>query len=379
MVAGGILVVVAGLIFWWYSAGHESTDDAQIDGSILPVSSRVAGTIQAVRIHENQLVEAGTVLVELDQADYRVALAHAQAEYDQAVAEASGANAGVPVASASTSGNISMADAGLVAAQKEVQSAEARLAAAQAKFRQQEASSAKAERDLERMKMLIDKDEISQQQYDVAGTGAAQAIASLESARADVQEEEQNVQVARSKVQQAEASVRMASTGPQQLEATRAQAVSAQAKVQKAKAVLDQAKLNLEYTKVKAAVRGIISRKSIEVGQVVQPGQPLFSLVLIDDIWVIANFKETQLKNMRPGQTVDVEVDSYGGREYRGRVQSISPATGARFSLLPPENATGNYVKVVQRVPVKIVFEEGQDPNHLLRPGMSVVPTVHIR
>lgn len=375
----GVLLLIAAIVFWQYSAARESTDDAQIDCSILPVSPRVGGTVALIQVHDNQEVEPGTVLVELDAADYRVALAKAQAEYDEAVADAKAAHAGVPITTVNTSGNISVADAGLAAAEKEVTSASARLQAAQAHLREAEAMHARTARDLDRMKLLIGKDEVSQQQYDSAGTSEAQAAAVLESARAEVALAEQQVQVAESHVHQARAGVRMAGTGPQQLEATQARAASADANVQRAKAALDQAKLNLEYTRIKAPVRGVISKKSVEVGQVVQPGQPLFSLVLLDNIWVTANFKETQLKRMRPGQPVVVEVDGYGGREYRGHVDSISPATGARFSLLPPENATGNYVKIVQRVPVKIVFEQGQDPDHVLRPGMSVTPTVLTR
>lgn len=378
-VGAGVLLLIAAIVFWRYSAVRESTDDAQIDGSILPVSPRVGGTIAVIHVHDNQEVEAGTVLVELDGADYRVAVAKAQAEYDEAVADAKAAQAGVPISSVNTSGNVSVAEAGLAAAKQEVTSAHARLQAAQARLREADALHVRASRDLDRMKMLIAKDEVSQQQYDSASTAEAQATAVLESARAEVAEAEQQVQVAESHVHQADAGVRMAGTGPQQLEATQARAASAEAKVQRVKAALDQAKLNLEYTRIKAPVRGVISKKSVEVGQVVQPGQPLFSLVLLDNIWVTANFKETQLKRMRPGQPVVIEVDGYGGREYRARVDSISPATGARFSLLPPENATGNYVKIIQRVPVKIVFEQGQDAEHVLRPGMSVTPTVLTR
>lgn len=374
-----VILLIAGILWWRYAAVRESTDDAQIDGSILPVSCRVGGTVIAVHVRDNQLVEAGTVLVELDPADYTVALSRAQAEYDQALAEAHSARAGVPVASAATTGNVSIAEAGLSGAQEEVKSALARLASAKAHLKEAEAIQSRMLRDLDRMKLLIAKDEVSKQQYDAASTAADQAAASVDSARASVAEEEQNVQVAKSKVQQALANVHVASAGPQKLEATQAEATSAEAKVLRAKAMLDQAKLNLEYTRIKASVRGVVSKKSVEVGQVVQPAQPLFAMVLIDNTWVIANFKETQLKNMRPGQPAIVEIDSYGGREYRGHVESISPATGAKFSLLPPENATGNYVKVVQRVPVKIVFEPGQDPEHRLRPGMSVVPTVLTR
>ncbi len=170
-----------------------------------------------------------------------------------------------------------------------------------------------------------------------------------------------------------------AQTAPEQVTASRARLAAAEAKVRQNKAIVKQAELNLEYTTVKAPVKGIVSRKGVEVGQVIQPGQPLMTMIPLDRVWVTANFKETQLEKMRPGQLVKIEVDAYGGREFNGKVESLAAATGSRFSLLPPDNATGNYVKVVQRVPVRILLDEGQDPEHLLRPGMSVVPTVYTR
>jgi membrane fusion protein, multidrug efflux system len=370
-----ILLAIVGFILWRYYTVRESTDDAQIDGHISPTSARVGGSVIQVYVKDNQVVEAGTVLLELDPVDYQVAVDRMQAEYDEALADAQAAQAGVPVASASTTGNLNVAQAGLSASQKEVDSAQARLVSAQAHLKEAESANTKAARDLERMKLLITKEEVSQQQYDAAVTAADATSANREAAVASVAEAEQQINVAQSHVQQARAMVNTASTAPQQMQATQAKASSAQAKVERAKAALEQAKLNLEYTKVKALIRGIVSKKSVEVGQFVQPGQPLMSIVSLDDVWVTANFKETQLKRMRAGQPVTIDVDAFG-REYRGHVDSLSPATGAKFSLLPPENATGNYVKVVQRVPVKIVFEKDQDPEHLLRPGMSVTPIV---
>jgi membrane fusion protein (multidrug efflux system) len=190
---------------------------------------------------------------------------------------------------------------------------------------------------------------------------------------------ESRLMEARARETQARAALESARTAPQQVAASRARASSAEARVMQAKATLAQAELNLQYTVVKAPSRGVVSRKSVNPGQVVQVGQPLFALVQTDDVWITANFKETQLARIRVGQPVDIEVDAFDGREFRGRIESIAPATGARFSLLPPENATGNFVKVVQRVPVKIVLDQGQDPEHLLRPGLSVTPTVHTR
>jgi membrane fusion protein (multidrug efflux system) len=190
---------------------------------------------------------------------------------------------------------------------------------------------------------------------------------------------QQRVVQAKATAEQARASLATAKTAPQQLQVTQARAAAADARAEQAQAALAQAQLNLEYTTVKAPTAGVVSRKSVEVGQVVQPGQPLLALVNLADTWITANFKETQLKNMRPGQSAEVSVDALGGRTFRGHIDSIAAATGAKFSLLPPENATGNYVKVVQRIPVKILIEHGEDPEHLLRPGMSVTPTVFVR
>ena len=240
--------------------------------------------------------------------------------------------------------------------------------------------------DLARYKQLLSKEEISQQQYDAAVAAAASNTASVDSAQAQVKEAELGIRVAESRVsqagvgrQQASAQLKEAQTAPEQVTASRARLAAAEAKVRQNQAMVKQAELNLEYSTVKAPVKGIVSRKGVEVGQVIQQGQPLMTVIPLDRIWITANFKETQLEEMRPGQRVKIEVDAYGGREFSGKVESLAAATGSRFSLLPPDNATGNYVKVVQRVPVRILLDEGQDPEHLLRPGMSVVPTVYTR
>jgi membrane fusion protein (multidrug efflux system) len=285
----------------------------------------------------------------------------------------------------SAGASVERASAGTDAATRDVEAARARLASMQARLREAQANATRASRDLERMKQLVAKDEISQQQYDAAVAGADASRATVESAHATVNEATQAVSVAESRraqsinaLTQSQAELRTANTGPEQVTVIKARAESAAARVLQAKAVLDQATLNLAYTTVTAPAAGRVSKKSVEPGQVIQPGQPLLAIVPVEDIWITANFKETQLKNMRPGQPATVSVDAYG-RTYQGHVDSIAAATGARFSLLPPENATGNYVKVVQRIPVKIVLDKGQDPEHLLRPGMSVVPTVHTR
>jgi membrane fusion protein (multidrug efflux system) len=296
---------------------------------------------------------------------------------------------GVPITTTTTSGQVSTAgasveraQAGVQAATRGVDVAKARLATAQARLREATAAATRTGRDLERMKQLVAKEEISQQQYDAAVAAADQARAAVDAAQAAIAEAEQGVQVAESQriqatggLTQAQADLRTARTAPQQVQLSRARAASAQARLQQAKAALEQARLNLQYTTIVAPADGVVSKKSVEPGQVVQPGQALLALVPLEDIWVTANFKETELRDMRVGQVASIAVDAYG-HTYNGHVQSIAAATGARFSLLPPENATGNYVKVVQRIPVKITFDKGQDPNHLLRPGMSVVVTV---
>jgi membrane fusion protein (multidrug efflux system) len=360
-----VLIVLAGVYaVWSYYAVRESTDDAQIDGHIVPISARVGGTVEKVNVLDNQYVEAGTVLVQLDPTDYQVAVDRARAELQDAMATLQAARTGVPLTHTTTSSTLSNAQASLRAAQEEVTAAKARLQEAEAEYKL-------AADDVRRFAQLIKKDEIPQQRYDAAVTSEKQTAAAVDAARAAVAN-------AQSHVAQAQAMVQGAETAPQQVAITRAKAGSAEANVARLKATLQQAELNLQYTVIRAPATGIVSKKTVEPGEVIQPGQPLLALVNLEDVWVTANFKETQLRNMHPGQPAKVEVDAYG-RTYKAHVDSIGGATGARFSLLPPENATGNYVKVVQRVPIKIVFEKGQDPNHLLRPGMSVVPTVLVK
>jgi membrane fusion protein (multidrug efflux system) len=373
-------------------AGQESTDDAQIEGHIVPISSRVGGTVTTVKVGDNQLVNAGTLLVQIDPEDYQVALAREEANLADAHASLEAARSGVPITSTTTQSQSSSAQAileraqaGAAAAASEVEAARARQTTAQARLREATADHARLAQDLERFKQLIAKDEVSRQQYDAAVASEEGSRASEDVAKSEIAEAMQAVSVAQSRlvqanrqVEQAAADVRSAQTGPDQVAITRARVAAAEARVKLAEAAVEQARLNLQYTTIQSVAYGVVSKKSVEPGQIVQAGQPLLALVPLEDIWVIANFKETQLHDMRPGQRVRLSVDAYD-RVYWGRVDSISAATGARFSLLPPENATGNYVKVVQRIPVKIVFEKGQDPDHLLRPGMSVEPTVFMK
>jgi membrane fusion protein, multidrug efflux system len=387
-----VLLVLAAGVWWWMTRGYESTDDAQVDSHMTQIASRVGGTVLKVAVDDNQAVEAGTVLVEIDPRDYQVAVDKAKAELADAEAAAIAAQSNVPITSTSTETGVSSAQSSLEQARsviesaaKEIEAARARLTAAQSRLREVEANATRARRDVDRLKGLLAKDEVSQQQYDAAVAAADAQAAATDTARAQIVEAEAAIRVAESRQAQvqagenlARAALRNAQTGPEQVTAMRARASSAQARVEQAKANLAQAELNLQYTVLKAPARGVVSRKSVNPGQVIQANQPLMSLVQTDEVWITANFKETQLNEMRPGQRVVITVDAYGGKKFQGKVDSIAAATGARFSLLPPENATGNFVKVVQRVPVKIVLESGQDPEHLLRPGMSVTPTVYV-
>ena len=385
-----VLIVGAVLIYLWMTAGRVSTDDAQVDGHITQVAPRVGGTVTKVNVQENQYVEAGTVLVELDPRDYQVAVDRARAELADAQANASGAETGIPLTQVSTestlrtaTGGVEEAQAGVAVADRLVEAGRAQLAAAQARQREKEATAAKATKDVERLKGLAAKEEIAQQQYDAAVSMADSARAAADAARSDVSAAEVAVSVAEQRTRQArgaaaqaQAALHGSQTGPEQLRVTKARADMANARVQQMTAALAQAELNLQRTKITAPTGGVLSRKSVEAGQVIQAGQPLFALVSLGDVWVTANYKETQLKRVQSGQRARIEVDGLD-RVFDGHVDSIAAATGAKFSLLPPENATGNYVKVVQRVPVKIVLEPGQDPEHRLRPGMSVTPTIY--
>ena len=391
---GAVLIVLLGTTVWlWATAGRETTDDAQVDAHVTPIATRVGGMVVEVPVKENQQVEAGTVLVVIDPRDYQVALDKARAELATAEADAAAARVNVPITSTAAASNVStarggveQAQAGIEGAQRAVEAATARLATAQAREREAEANAVKTAKDVERFKMLLSKDEISQQQYDAAVAAADASRAAADSARAQVQETQAGISVAQSQLTQARAGstqataqLQTAQSGPQEVTAQRARAASADAKVLQQRAAVQQAELNVQYATIKATLKGIVSKKTVEPGQIVQPGQPLMTLIPLEDVWVTANFKETQLESMRPGQAAVIEVDAYGGRDFKGHVESLAAATGSRFSLLPPENATGNFVKVVQRVPVRIAIDEKQDAEQLLRPGMSVTAKVYTK
>jgi membrane fusion protein (multidrug efflux system) len=375
---GVIVLVVVGLFIYHYVSSYETTDDAQVDGHINSISARVSGHVAKLNVQDNQFVQAGTVLAEIDPADYQVALDRAKADFEDARAAAIAAGADVPITSVSTSSQISSTQAETDSARAGIQAARQQAEAAQAQLQQAEANDVKAQNDLGRYKQLVDKQEISQQQYDQAVAASRASQAAVRAARANADAAAQQIAEAQGKLAQAEASWRNANTAPRQMTAMRAKAASAQAEVQRKRADVEQAQLNLQYTKIVAPVDGVVSDRVVEVGQNVVPGQELMKIIPLDDVWVTANFKETQLRNTKVGQRVTIEVDATG-KKYNGKVESIAGASGARFSLLPPENATGNYVKVVQRIPEKIVLDPGENKNHELRPGMSVVPKVWIR
>jgi membrane fusion protein (multidrug efflux system) len=369
--------------FWWESRHWESTDDAQIDGYIYPISARVSGHVIKVNYDDGQTVHKGDVLVLLDPTDYQVAYDRAKADYADSQAAAQAAEFGVPISSVGSVQQIRSAQADLESAQAGLSAAQKQVAAAQAQVVEAQANAQKLNQDVERYRQLLGKREISQQQFDAAIAAATGANATVEARQASLLAAQAAVQQARARITQANAEIRNAQITPKQVAATQARAKSAGAQVERYKAALDQAQLNLQYTTIKAPVDGVVGRRSVQVGQNVQTGQDLMSIVPLRDIWATANFKETQLTYMKPGQAVKVKVDTYGGRTWNAHLTSIGGATGARYSLLPPENATGNYVKVVQRIPVRIDFDKNQSPDFnkdgLLRPGMSVEPDVKVR
>ena len=372
------LVVLAGAFFGWrYFSSYESTDDAQVDGHLMPISSRISGYVSKVNVNDNEYVQAGTVLVEIDPRDYQVAVDQARAQAANAEAIAHSMGIDVPVASVNTSSQVSTSEADVANAEAGITVAEQQLDAARAQLAQAQANDVKAQNDLARYKQLVDKQEISQQTYDQAVAAATASTAGVAAAKASVAGAAQQVTQAHARLAQAQAGWRSSQTGPQQVASIHARALSAEAAAKEKQAALEMAELNLQYTKIIAPVSGVVM-KSVEVGMNVQPGQQLLNVVPLDDVWITANFKETQLKNMKPGQHADIKADS-NGRTYQGRVDSIAGSSGARTSLLPPENATGNYVKVVQRVPVKITLNPGQNADHSLRLGMSVEPKVFLK
>lgn len=384
-----IIALLVGFFFWWHGRNRESTDDAEVDGHIAPISAKVSGSVAAVYVNIQDQVKAGQVLVRLDPRDYQARVDQAKAALAVAEAQAHAAAVGVPLTRATTTSGTSGAAAQLAAAQADYQrslvsqqqASTSGVAAAEANVAQAQANNQKAQADLARMKPLIAKQEISQQQYDAYVAAANVAAAQLRAAQEQLNAAGQTtqnaaaaVQSALARVNEARAGLQQSRAGQQQVNVSAAQAQSATAGIQQARANLEAVQLDLSYTTIVAPVSGVVSAKNVEPGQIIQPGQGLMTIVPLNDVWVTANFKETQLANVHPGQRAEVHVDMYG-RSIEGRVDSISGATGARMSLLPPENATGNFVKVVQRIPVKIVFDR-LPAGVVLRPGMNVDATI---
>ncbi len=377
ILASIVVLAVAGALLWHYLSGFESTDDAQVDVHLYPVSARISGYIQKVNVGDNQWVNKGATLVEIDPKDYEVALARAQAALDASEATAKSLNIDVPVSSVNSSTQLKYTSSDIRDAEAAIQAAEKQAAAAQARVLEALAENVKAQDDVTRYRLLLAKEEVPKQVYDHAYAAAATDVAAIAAARADEAAAQQAVQEAHSRLTEAEARYEDAEAGPQRVDATRAKALSAMANVSQKRAALEQAQLNMGYTQIFAPVTGEVTKKVV-VGLNVDPGEQLLTVVPLDQVWITANFKETQLKHMRVGQKAEIHLDA-NGRTYHGHVDSIAGATGPLFSLLPPENATGNYVKIVQRVPVKIVLEPGENRDHQLRPGMNVEVKVYLR
>jgi len=377
IVAAVVVLLVGGIFLWHYFSGFETTDDAQVDVHLYPVSARISGYVQAVHVGDNQYVQEGATLVEIDPRDYQVAAAKARANLETAEASARALNIDVPISSVDTASQLKFTSSDIENAKAAIAASEKQVVAAQAHILEAEAEDVKAKDDVQRYHLLLIKDEVPKQTYDHAVAAAQTDTAAVAAAKADEATAEQNVAEARSRLSEAVARDESAHAGPQRVASTRARALSAVADERQKSAELDQAELNLGYTKVLAPVSGEVTKKVV-VGLNVDPGEELLTVVPLDQVWITANFKETQLKHMRPGQRVTFTCDA-NDRSYQGHVDSIAGATGPLFSLLPPENATGNYVKIVQRVPVKIVLEPGENRDHQLRPGMNVVAKVYLR
>jgi membrane fusion protein (multidrug efflux system) len=376
-----LLVIGAGL-FYWHSTFTEDTDDAQVDGDLYQVSSRVTGQVIKVYVEDNQTVRAGDLLVEIDPKDYQVALEQALANLASSQAGAIQANVNVPITSITASTSVSTTGSDVQAAQAAIAQSQKQAQAAEARVAQAKANAIKSQLDVDRYTPLVEKDVISKQQFDGAVAQAAANRAAVLEAEATVIAQQSAVTQAIQKLAQARSQANESvKNGPEQVRAQQAKANSALADVKQAQAKVDQAQLNLSYTKITAPASGVVNKKNVQGGANLSIGQDLLTIIPLTNLWVTANFKETQLEKMQPGQKVTIKVDALGGRKFHGVVKQIGGATGSRLSLFPPENATGNYVKVVQRIPVRIDFTNLQDENKdfALRPGFSVTPGVAVK
>jgi membrane fusion protein (multidrug efflux system) len=372
------VVVVVALLFWWHSTFYEDTDDAQISGHLIQLSSRISGQVIKINFTENQLVTKGDVLVEIDPRDYQVTVEQDEANLEAAEANYEAAKINVPVTNVQSNSSISQFGATVKGSDAAIRRAQQQYDQAKADVAQAEANNLKAQQDLQRFTPLVEKDVISKQQYDQYVATAHANEAQLVAAKASAIAAEDQIVVAKQQAAESQAQLQNAMNGPNQVKIQKSKADQAAAQVEQARSELEQAKLNLSYTKIVAPADGIITKKSVEIADNVSVGQNMTTLVSLDDIWITGNFKETQLRYMKPGQKVKIHVDAYD-RDYNARVTQVGGATGSDLSLFPPENATGNYVKVVQRIPVRIDLDQGENQDHLLRPGLSVEPTVRVK
>lgn len=365
-IAAAIALVLAGVAAWWlYARRFEDTDDAQSDANISAISPRVPGTVIAVHVVDNQLVKAGDLLVELDPNDLEVALAQAKAAVAQAEAAYAAESPTVSITETSNRASLTNADAELANALADLEAAERDLDQAEANNRYAQLQRTRAEK-------LLASEAASQAEFDQRSSAADAAEATVRAARKHVDQRRARIATAQARLRETRLNA------PRQLVAREAELQARLANLDLARAQLKQAELNLGYARIVAPVAGIVGRKSVNIGDRVQPGQQLLALTQTDELWITANFRETQIERLRIGQSATVHVDAIG-RDYRGTVESFGGATGSRYSLLPPENASGNYVKVVQRIPVRIRLEPGQPEIDRLRPGMSVEPKVRVR
>jgi membrane fusion protein (multidrug efflux system) len=377
-----LVLVIGAAFFYWRSTYSEDTDDAQVDGNLYQVSSRVTGQVVHVDVEEQQFVHAGDPIAEIDPKDYQVALEQAEANLADAQAQYQQATVNVPITNVQVSTTIQTSSSDVLGSQASVEQAEAQVQVDKAKVSSAKAQALKSQLDVQRYTPLVAKDVISKQQFDAAVAQAAADQGTLDAAERDVKAQEDTVNLMTQRLAQSQSTqAQSVRNGPKQVAVQEARANAALASIKEAQAKVDQAQLNLSYTKILSPITGIVSNKSVAVGENLSVGQSLMTIVPLTDLWVTANFKETQLKEMHPGQEVKIEVDALGGRKFTGVVKEIGGATGSSLSLFPPENATGNYVKVVQRIPVRINFTnlDQENKDYALRIGMSVEPVVRVK
>jgi membrane fusion protein, multidrug efflux system len=375
----GIVVLVGAIGFWLYSSTYESTDDAEVDGHLNGVTARIDGVIKGVYVEENQTIQVGQLVAEMDSRDYQVALEQAQAQFLKAQADLRAENPTIPIIQSSSRTNISTSKSEVLNAEAGVAGAERDQAAALSRLQETEANNAKAQSDIARYKSLVDKEEVSKSQYDQIVATAKALAAAVDSARSSAESAQKVVEQRHAQLDQMRTRLEQANVdAPNQIAISKATLQSHQADVQAMKAAVDRAQLDLIYCKIVSPVAGVVSKRTVDVGEHVSKGQRLVTVADLGDLWVTANFKESQLRKMRPQQSVRISVDAFG-QDFDGYIEAMPGATGSITSLLPPENATGNYVKVVQRLPVRIRFKPGQPGLERLRPGMSVVPKVWLK